>query len=323
MNFYQRLIPAKLIAIIALILIGQHTASFAEENLWIYTRGTDTRPKGSYEFKLSMISRIGKSSGHYRFDDIRPEIEYGITNRLTLGAEILLFNHDYKINDPDLNPMYETQANHGGSFKKLQYAGFEIFAKYNILSPYKDYFGLSVYAAYEYRGKYRLDGSDIDQDSYVLSALLQKNFYDDKLTLAANLKTEFEYRKSPGILEEEFALDFSTGASYRFAPKHFLGIEFRHQSDYLSPYNTETQSYEEPSLTPTNFNLVNFRIGTQHQNGNYLGLTYHYAEQKWWVTTGVLFQIFGGGSQFAYVKDHKNYDEHETVHIGLIFGYNF
>ena len=44
----------------------------AEENLWVYTKGTDTRPKGSFEFKLSDTIRVGKHSGDYVFHDIRP-----------------------------------------------------------------------------------------------------------------------------------------------------------------------------------------------------------------------------------------------------------
>ena len=34
------------------------TGVIAEENLWVYTKGTDTRPEGSYELKLSNISRM-------------------------------------------------------------------------------------------------------------------------------------------------------------------------------------------------------------------------------------------------------------------------
>jgi hypothetical protein len=308
---------------VAILAITLPPSAQAEENLWLYTRGTDTRPEGSWEAKLSSISRIDKGSGHYRFDDIRPEVEYGITDSLTVGAELMFFNHDYSVDDPDLNPMYETQEQEGGSVDQFKYAGYEISTKYNFLSPYKDALGLSLGLGYENRDRYRLDGAKIDQDSYIVTLLAQKNFLDDKLTLAANWKTEFERRKSPGVLEEEIAFDISAGVSYRVAPKHFVGLEFRHQSDYLSPYNTEDGRYDDPSLKPSEFDLTSFKLGTQHQHGNYFGPTYHYAEKDWWFTTGALFQVDGGGSQHAYVKNGKNYDEHERVHIGFIFGYNF
>ncbi len=295
----------------------------AEENLWVYTKGTDTRPKGSVEIKLSDIIRIGKDSGDYRFHDIRPSIEYGVTDKLTIGAEVLFFDHSYSVDDPELNPMYETQESVGGKFNETQYAGYEVAAKYNVLSPYKDIIGLSFRLGFEDRRRYRLDGADIDQESYTATIFLQKNWIDDKLVLAINTKMELERRKSPGILEEEIAFDMSAGLSYRIAPKHFIGFEYRRQEDHLSPFNTETGQYDEPSLTPSEFDFTDFKVGTRHQYGEYVGPTYHYAEKSWWFTGGVLFQISGGGSEFAYVKDGKNFDEHEKIHVGLFMGYEF
>ena len=140
------------------------TQAQADENLWLYAQGTDTRPKDSWELKLSDITRLDKGSGDYMFSDIRPEVEYGITDRLTVGAEILIFDHHYSVDDPDLNPMFETQGGAGGQYDKTQFGGYELSLKYNILSPYKDFMGLSLGFAYERREAYRLDGADIDQD---------------------------------------------------------------------------------------------------------------------------------------------------------------
>lgn len=145
------------------------TVAEADENLWIYTKGTDTRPEGSWELKMSDIARIGKNSGSYEFHDIRPEIEYGITDRLTLGVETMIFHHDY--NDVEWAPMVDTQGGPGGSFKDTQLAGVEVTTKYNVLSPYKDWFGLSFGFSWEYRDAYRLDGAAIDQHSFGSSDL--------------------------------------------------------------------------------------------------------------------------------------------------------
>jgi hypothetical protein len=293
----------------------------ADESLWVYATGTDTRPKRTVEFKLSDTVRIGKRSGSYTFHDIRPEIEYGLTDKLTLGVEAMIFRHDYSVNDPNLNPMYDTQQASGGSFKKTQFAGYELSLKYNVLSPYKDIIGLSIKTGYEFRDKYRLDGSDINQDTFYGQVLLQKNWIDDKLTLAINIKTEFERRKSPGVLEEEIAFDLNLGISYRVAPKHFLGLEYRRQQDHLSPFNTETNNYDDPSLTPSNFDATHLQLGSRHQYGNYIGPTYHFAMKKWWITTGALFQVSGGGSQHAYNKGGKNFDEHEEIHVNVTLAY--
>jgi hypothetical protein len=293
----------------------------AEENLWIYTKGADTRPKGSFEVKLSDIIRIDKSSGKYIFHDIRPEIEYGITDKLTIGAEAIIFDHNYSVNDDNLNPMYETQGA-DNKFKKTQYAGYEVALKYNLLSPFKDDIGLSLGLSYEDRDRYRLDGAKIDQKSYVGTIFVQKNWIDNLLTLAINLKTELERRKSAAdsVLEEEVAFDISAGISYRFIPKHFIGFEVRMQSDYLSP---SENGIKEPGLQSSNWDLDDISIGTRHQYGWYAGPTYHYAQKHWWATAGILFQFHGGGSQHAYNKNSKNYDEHEKMHIGLSYGYEF
>lgn len=306
-------------------VIGTATTLFAvqsvtaEENLWVYAKGTDTRPQGSFEFKVSDTIREGKNSGDYTFHDIRPEVEYGITDRLTVGAEVLIFDHDYQVDSEDLEPYFETQGGADGRFNETQYAGYELSLKYNLLSPYKDALGLSVGLGYEDRKQYRLDGADIDQDSFVGTIFLQKNFLDDTLTTVLNIKTEFERRKSPGVLEEEIALDVAAGISYRVAPKWFVGLEFRHQSDYLNP---QEDGEFDPELQRSSFDGSDFRVGSQHQRGNYFGPTIHYAEKSWWATAGILWQINGGGRAPGDANvSGRNFDEHEKRHIGFSFGY--
>lgn len=317
-------------AVMGVSAIGAASTAHAEENLWLYAKGADTRPQGSWEAKLGVISRLGKDSGDYTFYDIRPEIEYGVTDRLTIGAEIMIFSHDYSVQD-EIGPMYETQGSvdvngdfsyNGERFKDTQYGGFELTAKYMVMSPYKEDnpFGLSVGLGYEKRDVYRLDGGEIDQDSYTATLYLQRNAMDDKLSFVFVPKLELESRTSPGVMEEEIAIDIAAGVSYRFAPKWFGGLEFRHQSDYLNP---QEAGVFDPGLKRSSWDLGDIRVGTQHQNGNYFGPTIHYAEENWWATSGILLQVSGGGSEHAYVKNNKNYDEHEEVHFGLTFGYEF
>ncbi len=316
----------KLFGLLLAMAIG--SGAVAEENLWIYTKGTDTRPEGSTEFKISDTVRFGKHSGDYTFHDIRPEVEYGFTNHLTIGAELMIFDHNYSLNDA-IDPMHTTQGGNGGSFSKTQLAGYELSLKYNVLSPYKDDFGLSFGLGYEKRSAYRLDGADISQHSLIGTVFLQKNWLDDTLVWAFNWKTELERRRSAGdtteagVIEKEIAFDISSGISYRVAPKHFVGFEVRHQSDYLSPYNAEAGAYDDPSLSPSDWGFAYLKLGSQHQNGLYMGPTYHYAEKHWWLTVGLLMQVSGGGSEHAFVSDGKNWDEHEAVHLGVSYGYEF
>ncbi len=320
MNLFMRKAIQTLLIAAQIAILSPGTAQ-ADESLWVYAQGSDTRPKGTYELHFSSISRLGKDSQDYTFHDFRPEIEYGITDRLTVSFEAIVFHHDYAVETDDLQPMFDTQGGEGGSFKDTQLGGFEASIKYNFLSPYKDAFGLSLGFSYERRDVYRLDGSDIDQNSYVPTIYLQKNFLDDTLVLAFKGKLEFELRKSPGVKEEELAPDLALGLSYRVAPSWFVGVEARYQSDFLEP----EEEGEPPPQDPTEFtSLGNFRVGLQYQWAYYLGPSVHYAQQDWWVTLGALWQIEGGGDESnPSVRDGKVWDEHERLHIGISVGFEF
>ena len=294
----------------------------AEENLWLYAKGTDTRPEGSFELKLSNISRIGKGTGDYQFHDIRPEIEYGVNDSLTIGAELMIFDHDYRVDtgDGSLDPLPD-----GESFSDTQFGGYELGLKYNILSPYKDFMGFSIGLGFEHRDKYRLDGSDIDQDSFTTTLFFQKNFLDDTLVFVLNPKIEFERRKNDGgdetVLEEEIAFDIAAGVSYRVAPKWFVGLEYRTQSDYLNP---QIDGVFDPELERSSFDLTDWKLGSQHQIAHYFGPTIHYAEKEWWWTAGILWQIAGHGrGEGAANAKGRNWDEHERYHVGFSLGYEF
>lgn len=307
--------------IILMLVLGTASAPVsADEYFWIYARGSDTLPKGAIEAKLADISRLDKDSGDYTFHDVRTEVEYGLTDRLSIFAEAAIFHHDYSVDDPDLNPMFETQGGASERFRDTQFAGYELGMKYNVLSNYKSPIGLAFGLAYERRDRYRLDGSAIDQDSFEVSAYLQKNFLDDTLMFVLTPRIELERRKSPGVLEEEIAFSLAAGMTYRVRPNLYLGLEFRHQSDYLNP---QEDGEFNPELNRSSFDLFDFRLGSQHQRGNYFGPTAHLAMKEWWVTGGILWQVRGGGSPFSYSRNHRNFDEHEKVHVGLAVGYEF
>lgn len=310
----------------AVALLAGSPWAGADESLWIYTKGAETLPQGEFEAKLLTVHRLGKESGDYMFNDIRPMVEWGLTDRLTLEFQWQLFHHDYSVNDPDLQPMFDSQGGAGASFDDTQFAGWEVLAKYNILSPYKDFMGLSLGFGFERRNVYRLDGAEIDQDSFFPVLYLQKNFLDDTVVVAMSTKMEMERRESgevgDRVLEEEIAFDIGVGVSYRFAPNWNIGLEFRHQSDYLCPeFEGELDPY--CSGGPSSFDLPEIQLGDNFQNGNYIGPTIHFAQRHWWATAGVLFQFYGAGSGNSYVRDGLNLDEHERVHVGFHLGYEF
>lgn len=153
-----------------------------------------------------------------------------------------------------------------------------------------------------------------------LHSFFQTNFLDDALVLALTPKVEFERRKSPDVLEEEIAIDIAAGIAYRFVPNWFIGAEWRMQSDYLNP---QESGEFNPELKRSSFDLTDFRVGSRHQYGHYIGPTIHYGAQNWYFTGGILWQVKGGGSQFSYSKNGKNWDEHEKLHAGVTVAYSF
>ena len=305
-------------SLLGLLLATTSLSAIADENLWLYTKGVETRPAESWELKLMEMTRIGKNSGEYLFNDIRPEIEYGITNRLTVSGSFMVFDHHYS--DVEWAPMVDTQGGPGGSFDQTQIGGFEFGLKYNILSPFKDPVGLSLGLVYERRELYRLDGAEIDQNSYVPVIYLQKNWFDDTLIWSFRGKMELERRKSPGVLEEEIAFDLATGLSYRVAPNWYVGLEARWQSDFLSP---EIDG-NPPEGNPSSWDFGEFQLGDQFQQGLYVGPSVHYSQPDWWLTVGALYQVWGWSAEGAAASNEgKNWDEHERLHIGFILGFEF
>lgn len=313
-------------AILALAAVATFSSSaFADEYFWLYARGAETLPKGEFELIGEAINRRGKDSGSYSFWDVRPELEYGITDKLTVKAEAAFFRHDYK--NVEWAPLDENP-----DYSATKYAGYELTFKYNILSPYKDSIGLAVGMGYERRVRYRIDGAAIDQDAFVPAIYLQKNFLENTLVFSWSTKLELERRKSPGVLEEELSIDSAFGVAYRFAPNWYVGGELRYQSDFLNP-----QLYDEagqPGFDDkgfelgygrSNFDLGDFRIGSQYQYGTYIGPSIHYGARHWWLTASALYQIKGGGDERRNpsIYDGHNWDEHERFHFGVVFGRPF
>ena len=299
------------------LTLASTAAVRADEYLWLYTRGADTLPQGVWEAKFAMLSRLGKASGNYVFNEFRPELEYGLTDRLTLGAEISIFDHHYS--KVRWAPMIDTQGGPDGSFDKTQYAGLELYAKYNILSAYKDPIGLAVGAGYERRDVYRLDGAEIDQDTLELMVFLQKNWLDNTLQWSFSGKVELERRKSPDVLEEEIAFDLATGLSYRVAPRWFVGVEARYQAYFLSPQIDGVIEGRRSS-----WDIGDMRLGDQFQYGLYAGPTLHYAGNEWWITAGALWQVQGWSADGPDASsNNRDWDEHERWHVGVTVGWEF
>lgn len=271
------------------------TAAQADERYFGYVYSAEAMPKGETEAELWITDRRGKDGGHFDAQDYRFELEHGFTDRLTVAGYANFAGHHIRGLEPDFD----------NTDRDFAFRGLSAEFKYNVLSPYKDGFGLTLYAE---PGWSRIHGGGERGTEYELElkAILQKNFLDDRLIWATNFTFEPEWEKEVEVdpitgdvekeWEKELKLEVSTGLSYRIAPRWFAGIEGRYSSVY--PHWTEGLHRETYAVSA--------------------GPTIHYAGKKWWATLTYLPQLFGSPSPNRSLA----LDEFEKRELRLLVGLN-
>ena len=316
------------VAICAAVLTSlASTFAHAGENLWIYARGSDPRPKGTFGFTLQDIVKSGKAGGAYTSQEIQSTLEYGLTNKLTLAGRAIVFDHEYEIEDARLQPYFTTQGGRDGRFSQVEFGGYDVNLRYNLMSNYAGApFGLTIGAAAGHLDVNRLDGERVSQDEIRFTASAQKNFLDNTLVFALSPGIAFEKRGfETGPDVEEVSLTVSAGASYRFARGWFASFEYRHQSEFFVPQLIAIRDLRNPGgavLDPTDSNLLSLNFGDRFQHANYIGPSLHYGTARWWMTAGAMFQVQGGGAPGSFNADGLNYSGHEDVHLSVALGVN-
>jgi hypothetical protein len=272
------------------------TPAQADEQYFGYTYSAEVLPKGETESELWATDRRGKEDGHYDAQDYKFELEHGFTNRLTVSGYANFVSHHIH-DDPDLDD----------TDRDFAFQGLSAEFEYNVLSPYKNGFGLTLYAEPGWSRIHSVEGEKGTEYELELKAILQKNFLDDRLIWAANLTLEPEWEKEKEMVDEsgaverewekELKVEVSTGLSYRVAPRWFLGVESRYSSVY--PDWTEGLHRETYAV--------------------FGGPAVHYSGKKWWATLSYQPQLFGSPSPGG----SRALDEFETRELRLKLGYNF
>lgn len=253
----------------------------------IYT--VDLQAKGTQEFEQRMIWNH-RQNGKYENFDLRSEIEFGVTDDMQIAGYI---NTNY-INAARNDRFGETASSRipesidtSRSYSKFRYESASLEFIWRLMNPYTDSFGLGLY----FEPELGYDNKSVDT-----RLILQKNMLDDKLVLASNLVFEVERDEVATNTDPEKAshIDLLLGASYRFAPKWFAGVEYRYHNDYSGYF---------------------FQESTQH--GHFIGPNIHYAAQKWWITAALRHQLKAGTCSGVgkfecsggYVNDDHGRDE--------------
>jgi hypothetical protein len=290
-------------AVLPFALALLSATAHADENLFGYVRGAEVLPKGGGEFYQWVTQRSNKGSGHYRAIDTKSEVEYGVTDRFQVSAELnglAIHTHGLLIDG------YLPADKKSG----LRLQGVEVGVKYNFLSPAKDDFGLSGTASFEY-GKLDVHSGQQKREFEVETQLqAQKYFLEGELTWVGNigLRAAHEKRKAiaglpegfdwPTEPEMEISTKLGTGLSYRFAPGWYAGAEVLFENEYETEVGQERWSvFGGPSL--------------------------HYGGKQWWATLTAFRQLRGGGERYEGQPAHLHLIERTRNELRLKFGYNF
>jgi len=224
----------------------------------IYT--TELLPEGGREAEQWVTWSTSKPDE--RFDVVRgrTEVEYGVTSRFQLA---LYANYQWTGIRPS------GPGARDGITDTTRFTGFSAEAIYQVLNPFTDPLGLALYVEPEIgAGERAIEGK----------LLFQKNFLEDRLILVANINFEWEWAHdvTTGDWEHESAVEFYLGASYRFAPGWYGGVELLNENGY------------EGHLL--------FDHANAETNAFYFGPALHFGSETWWATLAVYQQLPWAGN---------------------------
>ena len=239
----------------ALLAVVAAAAAHADESPFAAIYTTEILPARGAEIEQWLTYENGRPFESWDHVEGRTEYEYGITNRFQLAGYL---NYDYFHILPKTAQAGDDAANH------FDLTSGSLEAIYRIADPVTHRVGVALYL----EPAYGPDSREIEA-----KILLDTHFLDDRLTIAANGVLEYEWQRSGSgaPFERATELVLLTGASYRFAPGLYGGLEF------------EAKREGDGALFSDAFHPAadSFRIGP----------TLHYAKGNWWVTASWLAQL--------------------------------
>lgn len=273
-------------AVFAATILLDPSPARADENVFAYSYGSETLPRGGSEAYLWATDRRGKGDGKYSAQDYKVELEHGFTDWLQGSLYVNFISHNIRGLEPSLDDRS----------RDFGWNGMQASVKYSLLSPYKDGIGVAIYVEPGFARYSGTSGEREDQRSLETKLLLQKNFANDRLVWVANITGEKEWERKPGDdeWETEFEFELSSGLAYQVAPGWHLGGEGRYTSVYAH--------------------------GDREKWALFAGPTVHYAARKWWGTLSYQKQMAGDPN---IRSDSRNLGSYTDREIRLKLGYNF
>lgn len=294
--------PTKIVATLALTAALVPQLGQAGEGTfgWIYT--LDLQPRGTWEVEQRLQYNRGQAGGKYDFWQGRSELAYGVTENFQL-AGYLNYSYVSAYRNYPVTSEYPNGETGGwgvaypgdDKYSKWRLEGGSLEAIYRLTNPVIDPIGVGLY------GEATLGNM---KDEFEARLLLQSNFLDDKLVLAANLIAATEKIKFvDGETGPESMFDVLFGATYRIANNWTAGLEARFHTDYYGySYDTKTQQ------------------------AWFFGPNVHYATKDWWVTGAWRYQPTGGKCwppNDGECSDGRVWDSHTRNEFIVKFGMPF
>ncbi len=263
------------VATLGFTIFGPLQSARADDQpfLTLYTTDIDSQ----YEKEIEQSFSWAGQKPHQAFNAFqsRTEFEYGVTDDFQTS---LYFNYDWEKSRPHL------PAGPADIDRATSVSGEAIW---RVLNVYFDPVGLAFYFEPTFGDNTReLEGK----------ILLQKNFFNDRLRLAANFNFEREWIRETGGWQKEDAFEIFAGASYNITPDFSLGAEFNNENDFEGTAGTHS-----------------------HSNVYYFGPTIQYIAMPFTVTFGGEMQLpwASAGNGAAGAVRNGYFIDAERTRLGL------
>ncbi len=302
----------------AAVSVPCSTAAHADEPLFGFVYTTDTLPKGQKEVEQWVTLRQGRSQGDFRLVQTRTEVSYGVKDNVQLSGYFNFAYADVFHNAPsgETSPpevFADFAVDPARRFRKARFESASAEAIWRIASPYTAPVGVALYVEPSVGPRTRGLESKL---------IVQKNFLDDRLVLAANATLGYEWRKLPGDpaatpgtpdalahWDKETDVNFGLAGSYRFTSNWSLGAELENEHEWggLDPFDASKRTNQ----------------------AWYTGPSLHYGGRHFFATLTALAQLpwahdYANSNADSFVIDGiTNADDFENVRVRLKLGYYF
>lgn len=193
-------------ALVVAIGLGSAMPAGADERPFVYTYQATTQPAGAREYEQWVTWKTNKDDdSKYDKIEFRHELEFGLTDRLTLDLYLSDWNYeDGRSVDDDGTDWTNVAAS----------------LRYNVLHPNEAPIGLTLYN--------EIKAGD-EKLAYEGIVIVQKNF--GPFIAAYNFVFEPEW-EGDRLEEDKLELKNTAGLSYQVSPSFLVGAEMVHEIEY-------------------------------------------------------------------------------------------